>query len=173
MENLEKLNGVGKTTADKLKKAGYNTIEAIAMATSANLAKEIGVFPAVAKRIINSAKKITKERIMVVKASSKLKGKREVEEEKEEEKKKEKKETSKEEQRVKIALSETFIPVLAETLKENGDLFKAVAGELAKKAARYIKETAEFKEKVLNATLKNENFRQRLVTRIAKNLGDD
>ncbi len=180
MENLEKLNGVGKTTADKLKNKGFNTIEVIAKANPADLVQKIGVFPAVAKRIVASAKKITEARIREEETIPESEDKGEVEEEKEEEKE-EKEEIEEAEGRKeggekpedKIPLSETHIPVLVERLKKNEDLFEKVLQETAKSAASYIKETPEFREKFLNAAIKNMNFRQRLVNHIAKNMCDD
>lgn len=173
MENLEKLHGVGKTTADKLKNGGYNTIEAIAKARPAILAKKIGIFPAVAERIVNSAKKITKARIAEEETISESEIKRKEREEIEKSEKSEEKEIFGEKPKGKIPLSETHTPVLAEVLKRDGDMFKEVVKEAASNAAKYIKELAEFKEKILNAALKNMDFRQRLVNRIAENLCDD
>ena len=168
MENLEKLNGVGKTTADKLKNKGFNTIEAIAKANPADLVQKIGVFPAVAKRIVASAKKIIEARIREEETIPESEDKGEVEEEEAEGRKE-----GGEKLEGKIPLSETHIPVLVEGLKKNEDLFEKVLQETAKSAASYIKETPEFREKFLNAAIKNMNFRQRLVNHIAKNMCDD
>jgi DNA repair protein RadA len=53
---LEELPGVGDATADKLKDAGYKTIEAIAVATVADMREASGMGESAAKRIINEAR---------------------------------------------------------------------------------------------------------------------
>ncbi len=63
MENLEKLYGVGKNIAERLRNTGYETIDAIAEANPADLATMIEVFPAVAKKIVNSAKDATETKM--------------------------------------------------------------------------------------------------------------
>lgn len=182
MENLEKLDGVGKTTSDKLKKAGYNNIEAIAKAKPESLAKTIGAFSAVAKRIVNSAEEIVEARIKEEKAIYKPEVKRrerkkiekteevkEIEKIEEEEKEEgEEKKTSKEKPRGKVTRHERLIPVLVEELRNDEDLFENVLQEIAASVASYIKESAEFREKFLNAAIKNKNFRKKLVNHIAK-----
>ena len=187
MESLEKLNGVGKTTSDKLKKAGYNNIEAIAKAKPESLAKKIGAFSAVAKRIVNSAEEIIEAGIKEEKAIYEPEIKRseqeeiekieEVEEiekieEEEKEEGKEKK-ISKEKQRGKVSLHEGLMPVLVEGLRNDESLFENVFQEIAASVASYIKESAGFREKFLNAAIKNKNFRKKLVNHIAEILVGD
>jgi len=53
---LEDLEGVGETIAEKLKEAGYATVEAIAAASAGEL-KEVGLGEASAQKIISSARK--------------------------------------------------------------------------------------------------------------------
>jgi len=52
---IEELEGVGKAIAEKLKEAGYSSIEAIATASIGQL-KDVGLGDAVATKIINSAR---------------------------------------------------------------------------------------------------------------------
>src|SRR5512136_817573 len=54
--DLEDLPGVGPTTADKLKEAGYTTIEIIATASAAELAEVAEISDAVAKKLVKAAK---------------------------------------------------------------------------------------------------------------------
>jgi DNA repair protein RadA len=54
--DLEDLPGVGPTTADKLKEAGYTTIESIATASPAELAEVAEISDAVAKKLVKAAK---------------------------------------------------------------------------------------------------------------------
>jgi DNA repair protein RadA len=53
---IEDLPGVGPTTADKLKEAGYITIESIATASPAELAEVAEISEAVAKKLVKAAK---------------------------------------------------------------------------------------------------------------------
>ena len=53
---LEDLPGVGPATAEKLKEAGFNSIEAIAVASPADLAATAEVGEATAAKIINAAR---------------------------------------------------------------------------------------------------------------------
>jgi DNA repair protein RadA len=53
---IEDLPGVGPTTADKLKEAGYATVESIATATSKELAEVAEISEAVAKKLQKAAK---------------------------------------------------------------------------------------------------------------------
>jgi DNA repair protein RadA len=53
---IEDLPGVGPTTADKLKEAGYITIESIATASPAELAEVAEISEAVAKKLVKVAK---------------------------------------------------------------------------------------------------------------------
>lgn len=195
MDNLEKIIGVGKATLGKLRKAGYNTIKAIAEEKPELLVKKIGIFPSVAIRIVDSAKKITEARIKEEEEISESGIKRKEEEEIEEKEDKVEKEEREDEEEIeereegekeeivekkafeekqngKIPLGEILIPVIVGVLKKDGNLFKEVVEQTAEEAAKYIKESAEFKGKILNAAMENKNFRQRLVNRIAKNLCD-
>jgi DNA repair protein RadA len=54
--DLEDLPGVGPTTADKLKEAGYTTVESIATASAAELAEVAEISDAVAKKLVKAAK---------------------------------------------------------------------------------------------------------------------
>lgn len=54
---LEELPGIGKATAEKLREAGYLTVEAVAAASLGDL-KEVGLGEASASKIIASAKQI-------------------------------------------------------------------------------------------------------------------
>ena len=53
---LEDLPGVGSATAEKLREAGYHSIEAIAVATPAELAAAAEISEGVAAKIINAAR---------------------------------------------------------------------------------------------------------------------
>ncbi len=53
---LEELPGVGPATAEKLKEAGFNTIEAVAVASPAELANTAEIGESTAAKIINSAR---------------------------------------------------------------------------------------------------------------------
>jgi DNA repair protein RadA len=54
--DIEDLPGVGPATAEKLKEAGYTTVESIATATSKELADVAEISEATAKKLINTAK---------------------------------------------------------------------------------------------------------------------
>jgi DNA repair protein RadA len=56
---LESLPGVGEATAQKLREAGYQTIESIAVATVAELREAAEIGEAQAKKIISAAKEAT------------------------------------------------------------------------------------------------------------------
>lgn len=168
MENFEMLKGVGKTTADKIRKAGYSTIDAIAEAKPAVLAKKVGIFPSVSKRIVNSAKMIVKARIKEEKMKEEAVSKLEKNRKEEKEKK-----AFKDIQKGKIPLSEAITSLLPEVLNKNEDLYEEIIEDTSEEVAKGIKESAEFKSEVLNAAMRNRNFRHRLVNRIAKNLCDD
>ncbi len=53
---LEELPGVGEATADKLREAGYTTMESIAVANPADLKEAAGISESVASKIINAAR---------------------------------------------------------------------------------------------------------------------
>ncbi len=53
---LEELPGVGPATAEKLKEAGFNTIEAVAVASPAELANTAEIGESTASKIINAAR---------------------------------------------------------------------------------------------------------------------
>ncbi|WP_298665738.1 DNA repair and recombination protein RadA [uncultured Methanofollis sp.] len=56
--DLEDLPGVGPTTADKLREAGYVTVESIATASPADLAETAEIGESSAKKIIKSAREL-------------------------------------------------------------------------------------------------------------------
>ncbi|HIH86154.1 MAG TPA: DNA repair and recombination protein RadA [Methanoculleus sp.] len=56
--DLEDLPGVGTTTAEKLREAGYGTVESVATATSGDLAEAAEIGEATAKKIILAARKM-------------------------------------------------------------------------------------------------------------------
>jgi len=56
VEDLQKVPGVGLATAKKLMHAGYGSAEALACAKPAELARKTGIRPAVAKKLVVSAK---------------------------------------------------------------------------------------------------------------------
>ncbi len=53
---LEELPGIGETTAEKLKEAGFNTIESIAVANPVEIKEVGGIGEAVAAKMINAAR---------------------------------------------------------------------------------------------------------------------
>jgi len=53
---LEELPGVGPATAEKLKEAGFNTIEAVAVASPSELATTAEIGESTAAKIINAAR---------------------------------------------------------------------------------------------------------------------
>lgn len=55
---LPKLPGVGPTISKRLKEAGYRTVEAIAVATAAELASAVDIGQATAQKIITAAREI-------------------------------------------------------------------------------------------------------------------
>jgi nucleotidyltransferase/DNA polymerase involved in DNA repair len=57
MEELESVPGVGPATARKLSKAGYRDIASLASAKPSEVAEKTGLRPAVAKKIVQAAKK--------------------------------------------------------------------------------------------------------------------
>ncbi len=58
---IEQIQGVGEATAEKLRKAGYNTITQIAQAQPDRLAEETGLRKYLAEKLISSAKEASKE----------------------------------------------------------------------------------------------------------------
>lgn len=56
MYDLENVNGVGPKTAEKLRRAGFDSIELLAKAEFQDLVGKSGLSPLVAKRLINVAK---------------------------------------------------------------------------------------------------------------------
>jgi DNA repair protein RadA len=56
--DLEDLPGVGTTTADKLREAGYGTVESVATATTSDLAEAAEIGEATAKKVILAARKM-------------------------------------------------------------------------------------------------------------------
>ena len=54
--SLEELPGVGPATAEKLKEAGFNTIEAVAVASPSELATTVEIGESTAAKIINAAR---------------------------------------------------------------------------------------------------------------------
>jgi DNA repair protein RadA len=58
-DNLEELQGVGQTTADKLEDAGYDSYRSIAVASPGDLNEDAGVGTTKAKKLIRAAKEKT------------------------------------------------------------------------------------------------------------------
>ncbi len=56
--DIEELPGVGEATADKLREAGYKTVEAIAVSTVVNLKDVAGVGESSAMKMINAAREV-------------------------------------------------------------------------------------------------------------------
>ena len=56
--SLEELPGVGPATAEKLKEAGFNTIEAVAVASPSELATTADIGESTAAKIINAEEKM-------------------------------------------------------------------------------------------------------------------
>jgi DNA repair protein RadA len=56
--DLEDLPGVGPTTADKLREAGYGTVESVATATTSDLAEAAELGESTAKKVILAARKM-------------------------------------------------------------------------------------------------------------------
>ncbi len=56
--DLEDLPGVGPTTADKLREAGYGTVESVATAATADLAEAAEIGESTAKKLIQAARKM-------------------------------------------------------------------------------------------------------------------
>jgi len=56
--DLEDLPGVGPTTAEKLREAGYGTVESIATATTSDLAEAAEIGEGTAKKVILAARKM-------------------------------------------------------------------------------------------------------------------
>ncbi len=56
--DLEDLPGVGPTTADKLREAGYGTVESVATATTTDLAEAAELGESTAKKVILAARKM-------------------------------------------------------------------------------------------------------------------
>ena len=64
MYDLENVNGVGPRTAEKLQRAGFNSIELLAKAEYQDLVGKSGLSLLVAKRLINVAKENKKKNKM-------------------------------------------------------------------------------------------------------------
>lgn len=58
---IEEIRGVGEATAERLRKAGYNTIAKLSQAQPDRLAEETGLRKYLAERLISSAKAAHKE----------------------------------------------------------------------------------------------------------------
>lgn len=195
MENLEKLYGVGKNIAERLRNTGYETIDTIAEANPADLAKMIEVFPAVAKKIVNSAKdavetKMGEEEVIsmmetpkkIVRISNLARGKEKLKEEEPhtEEPSTEEPHTEElptegphtEEPVERVSPQKKFVSVMVEALKKDEELFDKVLQEAAQSAAATIKESVEFRRTFLNKIMKNKDFRRRVINLVAKELSD-
>lgn len=57
---LAEIKGVGQATEEKLKEAGYKTVNSVAKADPAKLSKKAGISEKVASKIIDSAKELVK-----------------------------------------------------------------------------------------------------------------
>jgi len=67
---LDDLPGVGPATAEKLKEAGFNTIEAVAVASPAELANTAEIGESTAAKIINAARQALERRKLVGKLTT-------------------------------------------------------------------------------------------------------
>jgi len=56
IDNLEEIRGVGKATAEKFRKAGYNTLSDLAKTTPKGLARKTKIPSTIAKEIVKTAK---------------------------------------------------------------------------------------------------------------------
>jgi DNA-binding protein len=57
---LAEIKGVGQATEEKLKEAGYKTVNSVAKAVPAKLSKKAGISEKVASKLIDSAKELVK-----------------------------------------------------------------------------------------------------------------
>ena len=57
---LAEIKGVGQATEEKLKEAGYKTVNSVAKADPAKLSKKAGISEKVASKLIDSAKELVK-----------------------------------------------------------------------------------------------------------------
>lgn len=64
MSTLERVKGVGPTTAEKLRKAGFDSVPALAEADYEAVAEQTGLSPSVVQRMVTAAG-VTTEEIVV------------------------------------------------------------------------------------------------------------
>ena len=57
---LAEIKGVGQATEEKLKEAGYKTVNSVAKADPAKLSKKVGISEKVASKLIDSARELVK-----------------------------------------------------------------------------------------------------------------
>ncbi len=154
MQDLTEVKGLGETTAERLHEAGYDTIESIAKIHPYTLAKVIGRPRSVAKHLKDSAKELIAA----------------VSEEKENDVAPEETEVSIPEEELvgKSPLYKAILPALIQQLEETG--YEKLVEEVAREAAGLIAESGKFKDKLLNAALKDKKARERIVEQTAEGL---
>ena len=154
MQDLTEVKGLGETTAERLHEAGYDTIESIAKIHPYTLAKVIGRPRSIAKHLKDSAKELVAA----------------VSEEKENDVAPEETEISIPEEELvgKSPLYKAILPALIQQLEETG--YEKLVEEVAREAAGLIAESGKFKDKLLNAALKDKKARERIVEQTAEGL---
>ncbi len=170
MQDLTEVKGLGETTAERLHEAGYDTIESIAKIHPYTLAKVIGRPRSVAKHLKDSAKEliaaVSEEKEDDV-ANEEIKITEEVNIP-EEVKVSEKISIPEEELVGKSPLYKAILPTLIQQLEETG--YEKLVDEVAREVAGLIAESGKFKDKLLNAALKDKKVRERIVEQTAEGL---
>ncbi|MCH8011570.1 MAG: DUF4332 domain-containing protein [Candidatus Marinimicrobia bacterium] len=67
MTELERVKGIGPTTAEKLKNAGFESIPLLSRADYKDIIEKVALAPSVAQRLVDTAREIVESELMAVK----------------------------------------------------------------------------------------------------------
>lgn len=172
------MSGQGEAAADKLRQAGYTTLQKIIEEKPSVLAESTGLEPSIVRKIINSAKSLgggrpvakTKVKKKAKKKTAKAPSRKKVQRPKVTAKKKVAKKTKKSSAKPKKVIAER--PTIEPQRRVANSL--AAKHEIEERTAiRFVdavKRTPGIKEKILKEVMARDKFRERLARHLARKL---
>ncbi len=141
--NLEKIAGVGEERAKRLREAGYNDLEDVAKETPARFSKRAGIPRKVAKKIIKSAREVSKSE-EEIKAKVKISAE-------------------------KILMEGEFREMVIKAVISSEEM-DDIAEEVAGKMAEVIEDDASLRKELVAIIIKSPEKRQRIIDGLIEEL---
>jgi len=170
------MSGQGETAADKLRQAGYNTLQKIVEEKPSVLAESTGLEPSIVSTIINSAKSlggahpVAKAKAKAKRKTARAPSRKKVKRPKVTAKKKTAEKTKKPAETHKKTITETPIFVQLRRVARGFAAEHEIAESTALKFIDAVKKSPGAKEKILKEVVARDKFRERLARYLVKEL---